>query len=278
MHLFALAQLAVASAAHASPQAGAAPSSISPWSDGELRSPELGWRVFGSLGAGVATVRGHEFGDSPSGPQLELGAALSFQDYAWVLDLGAGWFRNTLSGSLADGRSIAIRTQGAALVLSPRFRVGPRWQLGPTAEIHFGIDTEYGPSVAPPVTSYLVGARGVYELANPAHPLRFWAQLATDVTVERRQAYVATAGVQLGIPLGHPAPASEPGVPPTRLSGVQKSAHTLRIALDPQKVFFATNSARLRPNVRRTLREVGDYLASHPAGWERLAIDGHADR
>ena len=52
----------------------------------------------------------------------------------------------------------------------------------------------------------------------------------------------------------------------------------LKIVLDPQKVFFNTSSAQLRPKVRDILGDIGSYLGKHPGDVREIEIAGHADR
>lgn len=242
-----------------------------------------GWRLYGGAGAGYATVRSNEYTATPDGPQASFSALGSFIAPSWVLDLGASWYYSRLNGKEILGRHITISTHAASIDLSPRLRISEHWQWGPVLNVAFGTDTQYGPSVGQELGTYFVGERLVHERMIDRFPVRFWQQASTDVSIAGRQSFSALVGVQVGFPVK--GPRYEPGgvlaageERAFAISGVAKRGPEVRIVLDPQKIFFGTNKALLRPAVRQALREVGQYLASRPESWQSVEVDGHADR
>jgi peptidoglycan-associated lipoprotein len=145
----------------------------------------------------------------------------------------------------------------------------------------FGADTGFGPVVGNSIGTLYAGARLVYEISSMGTtglPLRFLAQGLTDLNVSGRQVSLITAGVQIGIPIR----ASRSADVQARSTGtdVLSVSHSapIRLVLDPQVVFFGTNSSKLREPILESLGQIGDYLSSNPGQWGRVEVTGHADR
>jgi outer membrane protein OmpA-like peptidoglycan-associated protein len=181
------------------------------------------------------------------------------------------------TGGDSIGRDIDIRTRSGLLTLSPRYKLTERWQLGPSVDMAFGTDTRQGPTVGTANSAVFGGLKAVYEMPLAERWLgRVFFQGSTDLSVSSRRLFMTMAGVQIGLPI-RARPRAE--IPEDRirmsLSGPMRE---LKIVLDPQAVFFKTNSSQLKPKVQEAFREIADYLASNPAAWSALRIAGHADR
>jgi outer membrane protein OmpA-like peptidoglycan-associated protein len=233
------------------------------------------WRIYGGFGTGYGSVSGSEYANSPNGAQYLLNADLVYQLPLWVFDAGVGWFYSGLSGRNQDNARIDIRTRSALMDLSARYRIGERWQLGPVANFAFGTDTAFGPSVSQSKLTTLLGLKAAYEFPNERFPVRLWSQVSTDVSISDRQAVVALLGIQVGIPLSFSRQEEPIHVTSSAPITVQGE---LRIALDPQKVFFGTDSAALKPNVHQVLTELGSYLKENPESGAVVEVSGHADQ
>lgn len=244
-------------------------------------SPEnrLGWHVYGGAALGYGMAQSGEYESIPNGPQYFANALLSFKDYRWVYDLGVGWYYSQLKGTALSGRSIDIRTHAGTIDLSPRYRLTNRWQIGPALNIAFGTDTQSGPAIGSESHTIFAGLKTAYDFSTDKYPIRLWQQVSVDVSIANRQAYFALVGIQIGLPLQQKyatvARADTRGV---RVSGINKGGQQLRLALDPQKVFFNTNSSTLKPHVKDILRSIGKYLGSNEENWGDLEVTGHADR
>jgi outer membrane protein OmpA-like peptidoglycan-associated protein len=140
----------------------------------------------------------------------------------------------------------------------------------------FGADTAFGPSVGNSVGSAYAGLRIVYETASQSLPLRFLVQGLTDLNVPDRQVNLVTAGFQIGLPIRTSRNNTTVARHETDVLSVSHSA-PIRLVLDPQVVFFGTNSSKLKEPIQEALGQIGDYLAKHPDQWGRVEVSGHAD-
>lgn len=241
----------------------------------------VGWRLLGGVGTGIGST------DTLTGSQTILSARLAHQWTRWVAEAGVGWSYSYFGGDDGGGRATRIVLRQGIAEASPRYRVTDRWQLGPLAYAAFGTDTSLRPNVGASEGNVFAGLRSVYELSVGKYPIHFWQQAATDLSFSGRQYLTAMVGLHIGLPFGGPrAPTEVAEAPPAPAAAPRDSdsirassaAPSLRIELDPQKVFFNTNSTRLRPQVESVLRSVGKHLEKNAAGWDSVEIAGHADR
>lgn len=235
------------------------------------------WQLFGGLGAGLLGVGGDSFRESPLGTQYWLGAAAALSKPRWVLDLGAGWSYGDVDGRDGFGRSARIRVRSGFAEVSPRLKLGSRWQLGPVAQVSFGTDTTYNPDVAGALGTAWAGLRGVYETRWGRFPFRVWQQAMTDVSVSGQQIWSGALGVQLGLSL-EPRPEDSIRISAAAPLPPESERREVRIELDPARVFFGTASRQLRADALQALEELGSYLRSNPDAWQDVEVSGHADR
>ncbi len=232
------------------------------------------WSVYGGVVGGFGLSSTQNYTSSPQGGQFLLNSDVSYQLGRWVFDLGLGWYYSSVMGKLSDTQTARITTRAGLVELSPRYRIGDHWQLGPVASVLFGADTTYDPSISSAAAEVLVGVKGVYELPLEYFNLRFFAQLAGDVSGGASRAYFMWVGAQIGLPIGIASTTSGDRYG-TRNS--DRSNETVTVTLDPQRVFFGTSSARLNPGVGEILKDLGKYLENHEANAE-TEILGHADQ
>jgi outer membrane protein OmpA-like peptidoglycan-associated protein len=236
------------------------------------------FRLYGGVATGYGNVSGQDYTDAPDGPQLLLSGDLSFQNARWVFEGGAGWMYSRLDGT-QNGSSISVRTRAGFGDASARYRLGQHWQVGPAYNLDFGADTRFGPTVGDSRLLSLVGLRADYEFAVAHFPFRIVAQGLDSVGLGDRNFVLLTLGFQVGLPFGGGAH-SETTEEPIRVSSAAPYVPPveIRIALDPEKVFFNTNSAEIKPTARRALEDIGAYLASNESEWGRVELSGHADQ
>jgi outer membrane protein OmpA-like peptidoglycan-associated protein len=110
-------------------------------------------------------------------------------------------------------------------------------------------------------------------------PLRVILQALNSLGAGDRNYIVTAIGFQFGIPFGKRSSVAAAETPIRVTSAApMREPRQLRILLDPKKVFFGTNSSKIRAEVRRALRDIGEYLAENPAEWGSLKVSGHADQ
>lgn len=238
------------------------------------------WRIYGGISTGLGKVSGQDYRSAPGGGLVGLSLLASYEAPSWaprwVADAGIGWMYSNVNGQDSTGRDIRIRTRSATAEISPRYRLGEFWQVGPALEMLFGADTGFGPSVGNSFGSAYAGLRVVYETRSAQLPLRFLVQGLTDLNVPNRQVNLVTAGFQIGIPIRVSSNASQKIVKTDVLS--ESRSAPIRLVLDPQSVFFGTNSSQLRAPILEALGEIGEYLSSNSDQWGRVEVSGHADQ
>ncbi|MEW6056684.1 MAG: OmpA family protein [Bdellovibrionota bacterium] len=236
-------------------------------------------KAFLGVGLGYGVVSGTEFRESPHGAQYILSGNLAYEFPKFVLEGGLSWFYTKIAGLDARDRTIDIRTRAGLADLSARYRISDRWQLGPSLGLAFGTDTGFGSARTQQNTNLYAGVRSVYALKSGDYPINLWQQVSTDLSINQRQSLFALIGLQLGLPVFKRKANEKPDLDDRiAISGIQKSPRKLHIELDPQKVFFGTNSSKVKPEVLAILHDVGAYLNKNPDAWNKAEIAGHADR
>lgn len=274
-------------ASPASPANPAAPDADPAAGSGSPLAPadDAPFRLMGNIGAGVGFASGNGYSGTASGPQLMAGALVSYVAQQWVFDAGLNWLYSRISGSTTNPNQAAdVHTRAGLAEVSPRYRLGERWQLGPVADILYGTDTAFGPAVGNSSVNALVGVKLAYEMPVGDFALRYFGQALTLVSVASRQVTVVEAGIQFGLPFGLGAPPRETEViqtsaaAPAPTEEAIPSPADMAVELDPTLIFFSTDSARIRPSAESVLENVGTYLASHPDDWREIELSGHADQ
>jgi outer membrane protein OmpA-like peptidoglycan-associated protein len=238
------------------------------------------WRIYGGAATGYGNVSGHDYSAAPDGSQTLLSGDLSFQTPRWVFEAGAGWMYSSFSGA-QDGVNIAIHTRSGFGDASARYRLNQHWQLGVAYNNDFGTDTHFGPTVGADSDLSLLGIRTDYEIALGRVPFRIVLQGLGGIGIGNRNYVLTTLGFQVGLPFGnaHAATVVAEEMPIHVSSAAEVAApEEVRIWLDPEKIFFRTMSDQVRPEAKKTLFNIGQYLAQNEEDWGSLELDGHADQ
>jgi hypothetical protein len=184
-----------------SPTLGSTPAAenTSPLMDkAESKSP---WLFIGMDG-GWARLTGTTMPEAnKSGYQFSIKALGSFYSRHWVLDTGLGYFTNNISDNEA-GQEIRIITNGAFVEVSPRYRLGPSWQLGPVINALFSSDATFSPNPddSNPISG-LIGLRIQREMDVHHYTVRAGLQGLTDFTISDRQIWLIEGDLQFGFSL-----------------------------------------------------------------------------
>ncbi len=218
----------------------------------------------------------------------------------WVGDLGIGYQQHQASGndrfSVLPDATINVKTRSAFVEFSPRYRLDPNWQLGAAFNGFFGTDVAFDESTATDNSGFALagGVRVDYETPGEAHRWRFGAQILHDITIAGRGIWWMMADIQFGIPLfgGESAPAAvEPAPAPSPVPVVETPKRPVapkfaevtpekgvKVYLGEAVLRFKTASAELRPSSKQILEKVAKYLKKSPDSWQKMRVDGHADK
>jgi outer membrane protein OmpA-like peptidoglycan-associated protein len=215
----------------------------------------------------------------------------------WVFDLGLGYQHHYASGrdeySPFRNAQVKVKTRSGFVELSPRYRLDERWQFGAVVNGFFGTDVSFGEAVAQESNFVLAGGPRVeWETPGEKKRWRFGAQAMHDLTAPDHAVWWFMADVQFGIPIpkSRSTPAPEPLPPPIadapavpvrpkapRFAEITPEK-SVKIYLGEAVLRFKTASADLRPSSRKILEKVAKYLKASPNAWQKMRIDGHADK
>ena len=283
--------LAAGLAAVASTQAGAAPSpspaptetertaELSPAQKSAERQSRPLW-LYGAVGGGYVNDSGTEFQNALDGPAYDLGLVLSYKTTNWVYDLGAFWMSSSVSGNLPGLVPANVQTRSAMIELSPRYRLSPNWDIGPTVQTLFGTDTNFDINNGSNTPAFFLGLKASYEIPTDALDVRFTLSAAPDLSVSGRTVWMFLGGIQFGLPLSSgekPAPAPKPTPTPTPVATLAVPQKELRLTLPPKLIYFKTASWQLTDRAKQMLRKIGELLAKNDLAWGSLEISGHTD-
>lgn len=228
----------------------------------------LGGVSFGRSSLSDPTVSGM------SGSQLGLMLVGSLYHDSFVGDLGVGWGRNTMSGSYLNAIPATVSTQTGLLEVSPRYRIGERFQLGPVVQAAYGARSDF--SVTTGTNGNLVtltgGLKAVYELPAFDRHVRLTARGMTDLNVAGSNLLLLLAGVEFplyGAKLG--------GIRPLDAPVVAKNDQVV-VALPMRLVHFESNSARLDEASLKFVHNLGRLLAESGLTWISVGVEGHTDQ
>lgn len=255
------------------------------------------WIYFGTdIGyTSVAAASGSRESDR-DGYAIHLKVLLSKYTRNWIGDLGVGYAHHQASGAdrfspLADA-TVRVKTRAGFVEFSPRYRLDTHHQLGLVLNGFFGTDVAFDESTSDANTGFSLagGLRYNWETApEESRRWRFGAQILRDFTVSKLGIWWIMADIQIGIPLVAPksAPAPEPAPAPVveapkRPVAPQFAEITpekgVKVYLGEAVLRFQTASSQLRPSSRQILEKVAKYLNQAPDAWQRMRVDGHADK
>ncbi|MBC7693118.1 MAG: OmpA family protein [Methylotenera sp.] len=226
------------------------------------------------------------------GTQYNLKLLESHYWNEWLLDLGAGYFYNELSGGNAQGNRV-VKTRALLIEVSPRYRIpteGMHWQIGPVVNALFGADVSFDETEAVQEKKFTLigGLRAQYETGGEASRWRFGVQAMNDLNIAHRNVQWLQADIQFGFPWeksGKSRPAPAPAAPSkpvvaraTPHFAEIKGANTVKIHLSETILHFKSGSHTLAPSSERILNQVATYLKNAPDAWKTMRIEGHTDR
>ena len=267
--LFVLALLAAGSVAFASSEGGSTRFEF--FDLGSSTPPDTGYRLHANLGAGFGTVTGGDYQSSPSGEYYlgTVGMGRRTRHWEWDTDLGWGYSRRT--GTDQYGNPVAITIRSARADWSIRYRILPRWQLGPVVALTFGTDTHFTPTLGDPAGTIYGGLRTTIDLSHVGKvPVEAWGEALTELTKFGRDAFTVIVGIRMSLPIIH------------KIDQIvithAEPRRDVRVVLDANRVFFRTDSDKLRPEFVAALDDLAEYLAKTPDHWDSIEIAGHTDK
>ena len=146
---------------------------IRPESIPEETSNEAPWYVFIGADVGVSNYSPYNNSQTETSRSGFNGGVRLLLAHYWdefVLDGGAGWTYINNSGTNADGSKNQDTSKVAYLDLSPRFRIGKNFQIGPELEYWISTDQGLNPTVSGTDTlstvsntSGWIGAQALFE-------------------------------------------------------------------------------------------------------------------
>ncbi len=233
--------------------------------------PDQGYRVHASLGAGFGSVMDGQYQSAPSGTYTLGSLGVGRRTRRWEWDTNLGWGLGLRSGTDSNGDPVSIRIRSARADLSGRMRLLGFLSVGPVLTANFGTDTRFNTNVGAAAATFYGGAKGTIDIGSAgALPLQAWGELLTELSSFGRDALNIIAGIRISLPVQERR---------TDVVMVSQAAprRDVRVVLDSKKVFFKTSSSKIRPEIRKTLSEVADYLAQNSSQWATIEIAGHAD-
>ena len=222
--------------------------------------------------AGVSTSAFSEIGKS--GYHFEIKGVAAFYQPRWVFDFGVGYFSDNIS-STGTFQSVRVITNGLMLEVSPRYRLGQAWQLGPVVNLLFSTDASFSENPNDSsLLSLLGGARVQYELPLSENILRLGAQAMTSIGIGSRNLWTVQGDIQFGFPFNAPKPATIYVYGPAK---AYEEAHSVTVNLDEKHILFETNKSVIRKPYQANLEKFSQFLVQNAAIWDAVRIEGHTD-
>ncbi len=231
------------------------------------------------------------------GAALHLKALFSKYSQDWVGDLGLGYTYHWAQGddqfSPLRGAKVKVITRAGMIEFSPRYRLTARSQVGLVVNGFFGEDVGFDESRRSNVKFALAaGPRYNFETEGEKNRKRYGIQMMRDLTVPNRGIWWIMADFQFGIPSifgGGEASKEETTSIETPVVETPKRASAPPFAeMTPEKAVkiylgeavlrFKTASSELRPSSKSILETVSGYLKKSPDAWQKMRVDGHADK
>jgi outer membrane protein OmpA-like peptidoglycan-associated protein len=188
-------------------------------------------------------------------------------DFPFALDVGFGWIFNRMTGSGGVVVEDTVKTYGPFIDLSGRYVWSEHWQVGIISKHAFGTDFNFGGSTSRTDYALLMGPQIVYENDFSRWLIRVSLQGLTDVNIAHRQAYMALAGVQIGLPMSVG----------DRLTGHAEPRVEVTDIAELQDLKFEVGSANLVSADIKLLKRLAGILKKYSKDWQKLFIGGHTD-
>ncbi len=235
--------------------------------------------LLGGVGYGMSGLKSSDL-TGATGSEFQASLLVSAQWKQWVIDLGGGWYRTEIQGGIEDGLSRRYKTDALFAELSPRYRLGEHWQLGPVLDLKFGTQFQYGTGSSPTESRMLpmAGLKIVYALPVKTADLRFVGKPVIDVSLPGRALYAVMGGIEFGFSTS-PSVSSPTRVAPQPIVEVVKTSQAapLIFSVPSESVHFKTGSDELSPDSRKFLVALGRSISKNLQSWRELEITGHTD-
>jgi hypothetical protein len=181
-----------------------------PTSEVTVTEPSRADRLFvsASISRGTSSLSNPVPGSTDSsGSRTELLLLASYDLTDFVLEGGAGWMRDSLTGTASPiGFGVAeyeLTTDAAVIELSPLVKLLARLRAGPLLEMLVGDDVSFKPGISesPSRTAWLGGLQALYEFRLGGTALRAGARYLTSLGLPGQQLRSLQATLQFGLPL-----------------------------------------------------------------------------
>ncbi len=242
--------------------------------------------LFAGVGLGYFAVQGNSR-DSFEGPQglISLLAAVPLSRWG-VLDVGGGYAYTRSVGFLDSGLEVKGKTKSGYAEISPRYRLGERWQLGPVVSAFFGpgvsmhyLEASDEDSVE---TAAYGGVKGVYEIPFESFAVRLSAQALTDMTVSGRQNTMTLAGISIGFPIvdlrKNTDLALRDQIATSAATSEQPMTFERQLQSMVNTIRFGTGSAEIHRESKQAVSQLAKFLEENDSEWEEISLRGHTDQ
>lgn len=255
--------------------------------------------IFGGVDGGLSTLSAsNSLESNKTGFHLGVKAFYSHLWDYWILDVGPGWFYNSMTGEL---NSIKTKVKTNALFLDTNFqyRLTPVVSIGPALQVLFGSDTSFSSVIGSSSVSIFAGLQATYRLPfEQENDFRLTTKVLTDLNIQNRQVWLFMLGVQFGFAVfGESEPVVTPPVeetlvenepqadsesvlppPPAVVPQYDEEVPDVKVDLGVSRIWFEFNSTRLEAGAKNSLVKMGGFLQETQDEWSRIKVDGHTDQ
>lgn len=243
-------------------------------------------RIFLGFDPGYSTLSASGSERSKNGFQLagKIYGSRTFDQ--WLLDVGLGWFYNSLSNTQSTG-TIKVTTNAGFLEISPRFHIGTGWQVGPIIQGLLGSDVTFSESRgAGNSFAANIGLGIRRETGWNDHFLHYGIRGVTDLSIAGRQVSWICAELGIGFLWDKKESASAPVLSPavqTSSPVVTKGPaeviadQAVKVTLDERSIHFKTNKSDLNSDSQKVLSRISEFLLARLDSWEQMRVEGHTD-
>ena len=263
------------------------------------RPSGMGLRLGGGIIGGMVSTDAELEGATGSGQGSLYGIrAMSLISYKTVsLELGLGFIHSTTKFAASEsavnapnGNADGSLTLNAPMVdFSPALNISKRVAFGPVGAFTTG---RYLPETSPDDTksqNALVGPRLTYTIPEKRRSYRASLQYLTDINLETRRLSFITLTFDMNFSAfrGYTRVIEREKIEKHKIVVETKAEKVIEkkvvlvkvdVVMDAQTINFVTDKYDLvGPSAERVGR-LGTFLASHPALWQRIIVEGHTDR
>lgn len=236
--------------------------------------------VFGGGSAGYVDLFNEDEGSrtDKAGYQLSAEGLVAFYWEDFVLDGGAGWLYNHVSGYDLSDTLFKVTTKAGYAFGSLRYRFLPRVSAGPVVHVIFGGgDVSFSETSNTKNFALAVGLQAFYELPVKKARIRFGGSILTDATIMHRQLMWFMGHLQFGFSLSGDTQSPAPAARYSRRGDFEVMGQTIRLTLADETIYFDTDKSDITSQTREALEAIAKYLVNRTTDWRMIQVDGHAD-